>query len=181
MNRLENRRKFNLLDLAAMVVGYSLASLLARAFWPRGERGEWPSLVLVAIAYAWLGLAMSGPILLVGRKERRAETEQEAGPEPKRPPESRTWAELAWLIIGFYWIGLTVFVVPVRLHESRIFDTVVLGLFPIGAALLLRVFRGKLPLSEPLEKDWTHNAALALLVSWPFTWVALILLGKSIP
>lgn len=168
-------RGFHLLDLVSLVVGYSLASLLVRAFWPSDGAVSAPALFVLGMAYVWLGLAMSGPVVLLGHRR----PEPEAGESDL--PEPRTWAELAWLIIGFYWIGLTVLVVPVRLHDTRVLDTAFLGLFPILAAVGLRVFRPRLPASRKGDRDWTHRAAVGLLVTWPFAWVALIILGKGLP
>src|SRR5262249_17350023 len=144
---------FHLLDLSAIVVGYGLASLLVRGFWPTGEPPGAAVTAAIGVVYLWLGLAMSGPlVLLVGRRAAAA-PEEEARPAPRRGrrpgrrgPEAdispgaapRTWAELAWLITGFYWIGLTVLVVPVRLDRSP-FATAIVGLVPILAALLLLV------------------------------------------
>src|SRR3954464_14019162 len=70
-------RGIHLLDLAAVVVGYSLASLLVRAFWPAVEPLAVPELSVIAIAFLWLGMAMSGPIILMGH--RRAGGENETG------------------------------------------------------------------------------------------------------
>lgn len=169
------RQGLHLLDLTAMVVGYSLASVLVRAFWPAVEEPSFPVLCVLGIAFLWLGMAMSGPIVMLGHRRPGRESAESDAPEP------RTWAELAWLIIGFYWIGLTILVVPVRLHQTRVLDSAVLGVFPVLAAVGLRVFRPS-RLSPPGERRyWTHEAAIGLLVTWPFAWVALIILGKSLP
>ena len=91
-------------------------------------------------------------------------------------------AELAWLIIGFYWIVLTVLVVPVRLQRSPLFDATWIGLIPVAAALVLR-FLHRPSRRSPPERDsrhWTHHAAVGLLLTWPLAWIALILLGKSL-
>lgn len=168
-------RGFHLLDLTALVVGYSLAALLVRAFWPYDEPPPIPSYVVLGLAYAWLGLAMSGPVVLLGRRRAAAtEDDQDAAP-------TRTWSELAWLIIGFYWIGLTMFVVPARLPATRTLDSAFLGLFPILAAVVLRVSRPRLPAESRGEPDWTHRASVGLLLTWPIAWVAMILLGKGLP
>ena len=43
MNNPGRPRGFHLLDLSAIVVGYGMASLLIRAFWPAGRAGRpWP-------------------------------------------------------------------------------------------------------------------------------------------
>lgn len=169
------RRGFHLLDALSLVVGFSLASLLVRAFWPTDGMSSVPAMFVLGLAFLWLGLAMSGPVVLLAH--RRVEPDSEDSPVP----EPRTWAELAWLIIGFYWIGLTVLVVPVRMHNTRVLDSAFLGVFPFLAALGLRLFRPRLPATKKGDRDWTHRAAVTLLVTWPFTWVALILLGKNLP
>jgi hypothetical protein len=169
------RERFHLLDLLALVIGYSLASLLVRAFWPSAGVPDGGTCVALALGYLWLGLAMSGPLVLAGHRRAVSGEGESAGPVP------RTWAELAWLVIGFYWIGLTLLIVPVRLHESRVLDTACLGLFPIAAACALRIVRPRLSPSRANERAWTHRAGIALLVSWPFAWVALILVGKGLP
>ncbi len=169
---LDSHRSFHLLDLTALVIGYSLASLLVRAFWSSDEVPGPVVLAILGLVYGWLGMAMSGPIVLL--LHHRGEPD----PDDVDASEPRTWAELAWLIISFYWIGLTILVVPVRLRETRLLDTAVLGVFPILAALGLRIFGRKHLATRPSHPSWKHAAAVVLLVTWPFTWVALILLGK---
>jgi hypothetical protein len=174
---VQNRpsRGLHLLDLVAMVVGYSLASFLVRAFWPAIEEPSIPALFVLGLVFLWLGMAMSGPIVLMGHRRPGRESADSDAPEP------RTWAELAWLIIGFYWIGLTILVVPVRLHQTRVLDTAILGIFPVLAAVGLRVFRPANLAPAGERRYWTHEAAIGLLITWPFAWVALIILGKSLP
>jgi chromate transport protein ChrA len=89
---------------------------------------------------------------------------------------------MAWLIIGFYWIVLTVLVVPVRLHRSPLHDAAMLGLFPVAAALVLRFLdRGSRRAQAGRDAPtWTHRVAVGLLLTWPLAWAALILLGKSL-
>ena len=74
-------RGFHLLDIAALVVGYSMASLLIRAFWPDGGRPPLAEIAAIGLVYLWLGLAMSGPLVLLVRRP--------AGPavENPDPPE----------------------------------------------------------------------------------------------
>jgi hypothetical protein len=217
MNRPGTRgpRGFHLADLCALVVGYGMASLMVRAFWPVDD---WPSTaeaVILVLFYCWLGLAMGGPLVLLvrrpagptdgddgdaedpdsvpvpgppggtsGRGPRSGDRSRRGrGGTSGAPGGAHTWAELAWLIIGFYWIALTVLVVPVRLKRSLLPDTALVGLFPIAAALVLqRLDRGRHG-RRPAPGDapaWTHRAAVGLLLTWPIAWVALILLGKSL-
>jgi hypothetical protein len=169
---------FHLLDTAALVVGYSLASLLIRAYWPEsGAPGAWVVMV-IGLVYAWLGMAMSGPVVLLIR--RPSPTPSDPAPDDEAPPAPRTWAELAWLIIGFYWIGLTVLVVPARMRGSRLLDSAFLGIFPVIAALGLRFFGPRRALPPGDTSAWTHRAGVALLLAWPFAWVGLIVLGQSV-
>jgi hypothetical protein len=88
------------------------------------------------------------------------------------------------MIIGFYWIGLTILVVPVRTTGARFLDSAMLGVFPVLAALILRVIgpRNSWVRVRPRKDEpaWTHQAGIALLLTWPFVWVGLILLGKTL-
>ena len=178
MSRGKDRQGFHLLDAAALVVGYGLASMLVRAYWPTTGAPEVAGVLLIALVYAWLGLAMSGPVVLLIRRPRPAAPEDD--PDDEAPTEPRTWAEIAWLIIGFYWIGLTILVVPVRLHGSRFLDSAFLGIFPVLAALGLRFFGPRRALARGDTSSWTHRVGLALLLSWPFAWVGLIILGQAL-
>ena len=93
---------------------------------------------------------------------------------------ARTWVELAWLIIGFYWIAMTVLIVPARLRETRLFDSAILGVFPIAAAFALRFLNPRRRLAQGQPPAWTHHAGVGLLAAWPVAWIALILLGKTL-
>ena len=84
----------------------------------------------------WLGLALSGPIILLRRRPQRPSAAAEPGSTAHRAGVgTHTWAEWAWLFVGSYWIVLGLFVIPARLHEFRPGDVVLFGLVPILAAL----------------------------------------------
>lgn len=185
------RFRMQLVDLSALVIGYGLAALLFRAFWPRDSLS--PVLTLFAVGfYLWLGLAMSGPLLLLRRRhpedkvEREHETEHEHESEtgsrrriPARGP-SRTWAEMAWLLIGVYWIVLGVFILPIRLHSFRFGDTVLFGLVPLFAGLVFRLFGPRVSEDEKDPFPWTHHLAVVLLATWPLAWICLIVMGAVV-
>jgi hypothetical protein len=175
-------------DILALVVGYGMAALLFRAFWP--IHPSWSSLGLPGAGlYLWLGLAMSGPIIVLRRRLSRApygrvDPASERGVE--RSPRLQggregapgtTWAERAWLLIGVYWIVLGIFIIPARLHEFRVGDVVLFGLAPVAVAIGLRLL-GPRP-GPDVFRGWTHAAAIALLATWPLAWVCLIVLGGS--
>lgn len=172
------KQAVSLLDLSALIVGYGLASLLIRAYWPRDSVPSPWALTMIGLVYTWLGLAMSGPIVLLFRSP--APAVPEPGHEAEPPP--RTWAELAWMIIGFYWIGLTILVVPARLNGARFLDSAFLGVFPVLAALVIwrvgprRAWATARP--RPGGPMWTHQAAIGLLVTWPLAWIGLIALAR---
>jgi hypothetical protein len=158
------RRGLRLLDLVALVVGFGMAGLLMKAFWP--PSGPLPSLrvaVALGILYLWLGLAMAGPIVLL--LDRRAEGGVDA-------PERYSWAERAWILIGVYWVGMTILVVPTRMPSTSL-----LGVFPVVAGLVLRIFGRPAPSSGP---TWTHHTALVLLLTWPVAWADLVLLFHTL-
>jgi hypothetical protein len=160
-------RNLRLLDLAGLVVGYGMAAILVKALWP-GSIGESPAvLAVLGLEYSWLGLAMGGPIVLL--------IDRRPYPDRSDAPARYTWAETAWLLIGGYWIGLTALVAPAKLPVHPLF-----GLFPIVAALFLRIFgRPRRPPDRDEPPAWTHRVAVALIVSWPLAWAALILLSRS--
>jgi hypothetical protein len=194
------RVQVELQDILALVVGYGMAAVLFRAFWP--VHPPWPALWFPgAVLYIWLGLAMSGPIVLLRlRLSRRPPPPtdwtsesvvdspyrrlfQRAG--PPRPPDlsardaRTTWAERAWLLIGAYWIVLGIFVIPARLHDFKLADVLRFGLAPLVVAIGLRVLGPPAPRGTVMVRGWTHNAAIALLLTWPLAWICLIFLGKS--
>jgi hypothetical protein len=172
--RLSVARRAHIQDILSLVVGYGMAALLFRAFWP--ARVPSPAFGVPGLAfYLWLGLAMSGPIVLL----RRAPGGR-AAPDPSDPGPaagSRTWAELAWLLIGIYWIVLGLLVLPARLREFSFGDAGLFGLVPVVVALGFRLLGPAA--QEPGERTaWTHSAAVSLLATWPLAWICLILLGK---
>lgn len=169
------RFRLQVIDLAALVVGYGLAAVLFRAFWPKGEVSS--GILGFAIGfYVWLGLAMSGPLLLL--RHRPAVNPSEVSSRSSES-QSRTWAEMAWLVIGVYWFVMGVFILPIRLHDFKFTDTLLFGLAPLAAGLLLRLF-GSRAFPEKPGAAWTHQAAVALLVTWPVAWFCLIIMGLAV-
>ncbi len=158
--------RFRLLDLVAITVGYGLAALLVRAYAPAIDGSIGSGVVAaLSVVYAWLGLAMSGPVVLL--------LDRRSPPDPG-PISRHSRGELAWLMIGAYWIILAVLVVPTRLAIDPSF-----GLLPVLAALVLWTFAPKRPGSGP-GRSWTRIAAIVLLATWPIAWGALILLGQTL-
>ena len=96
-------------------------------------------------------------------------------------PARVTWAELAWLLIGIYWIVLGSFVIPARLHEFKLGDTVLFGLVPfVGGAWASAVSAQSRRRGRDATPAWTHTAAVVLLMTWPIAWICLIVLGRSL-
>ena len=190
-------RGLRISDLVGLVAGYGLAALLGKSLWPRSQPLTGVPSLFFGLVFLWLGLAMSGPILLPlerragGRKPRDPRPEKpgrlisevpppgrNAAPPPSKPDLPRySRPELAWLIIGGYWIALTVFVVPARTADT---PWALAGLVPpfVAAGLWLVVPRPAEPTG--LEKSWTHFAATSLLWTWPIAWALMILLSRSL-
>ena len=129
--------------------------------------------------YAWLGLAMSGPLILLRHTYARPVAPAGTRPSPSATSTARTWAEMAWLVIGVYWIIMGVFILPIRLQSFRSSDTILFGLVPLAAGLVLRLFG---PHIRPPGRDdvpWTHQMAVGLLVTWPLAWVCLIMMAEA--
>lgn len=182
------RSRFQLRDILALVVGYGMASLFIRALWPAGDPPPWllaPALVL----YAWLGLALSGPVVLVRRGPREpgpdadgqgADGPDADGPAARRPRDgSYTWAELAWISIGIYWIVMELVIIPTRLHGLTAADIALFGILPILACWMFRRFRSRASAPRP-DPGWTHPAAVWLLLTWPIAWGCLIVIGRGL-
>lgn len=154
-----------LLDLGALVVGYGLAAVAVRAFWPRDIPPTATLLLAAAPAYGWLGLAMSGPFVLLLNRPRA---------EPAAPSRSFSRAETAWLLIGSYWIAAGLLIAPARLPNASLGF---LATVPWLAAALLWLL-GSRPPGTP--GGWTHRAARLVLASWPLAWGAMILLTMAL-
>ncbi|MEO6812167.1 MAG: hypothetical protein ABI353_23915 [Isosphaeraceae bacterium] len=154
-----------LLDLASLVAGFSLAGLLVRSLWPGPVVPTLAEALFLSFEFLWLGLAMGGPLVLL--IDRRGEPA-----DGSRPRYTR--AELAWLLIGGYWIALTLLATPTKLPSGPL-----LGVLPVLAALALRLFGPRPDPAEATLPAWTHHVALALLWTWPLAWIALILLSKA--
>jgi hypothetical protein len=183
------RRPLRLLDVLALTLGYALAAILVRTFWPGGPYWSPALITVLGLVYLWLGLCMSGPLILL--LERRGPLASSAARRPvnssHRPPPGRvaepiaraipsryTWAELAWMSIGAYWIGMTGFLIPSRLRDTPLAMLLVLQVL---AAFGLWVVVPSRRSPDRLRSAWTHRAAVGLLASWPLVWVALIYLA----
>ena len=193
-------RGLRLLDIIGFVAGFGLAALLARTVWPRAKDLTGPPLVAFALEYTWLGLAMSGPIILgldprrpsslpssrpvrSGRLVGEVAVVPRLTPQPIPAPDSRrleyTRAELAWMAIGGYWIALTFLVVPARTTSA---PWTLAGLVPILAVFgILRLIpRRRERDSENPPTRWTHAVGVGLLWTWPLAWGLLYLLGRTL-
>ncbi|MEW4567235.1 hypothetical protein AB1L88_05150 [Tautonia sp. JC769] len=153
-----------LIDLTGLIVGFGTAALLIRSLWPTSRTMSVEVGVVVGLLHLWLGLAMAGPVLLlIDRRGLNDATRQ------------LSWAQLAWLLIGSYWLALTALVVPTRMSVHPL-----LGVLPIGAALLLRGIGPKSSQASLRAQNWTDQVAVILMATWPLAWIALILLGKTL-
>jgi hypothetical protein len=171
---------FRIRDLVGLVVGYGLAGFLLRSFLavidPRGITES----VELGTFYLWLGLAVSGPfvLLLDGR-----------GPAPPPPvpttdPPSRyAPEELIWLGIGGYFLFIALVVVPALdrgvtwLVARAIWDSTASGqaLIGLGLAVCWTLGRRRARATPP---GWTRRAARLVLVTWPVAWLVLVLLVR---
>ncbi len=157
--------RLRLSDLAGLVAGFGLSALLVRAFWSKPGVPEPLVALALATEYAWMGLAMAGPFVL-GNRLRGA-----AG----APDGSLTGPELAWLLIGGYWVGLALLVMPTRMSIGPM-----LAVAPIALIVALgRLVRAPKGPATP-DRPWTRRAAAGLLASWPLAWGLLIYLAGKL-
>lgn len=173
------RLRLAIRDMLGMVVGYAMAAALFRAFWPSRAIPLWV-LAAAAVLYAWMGLAMSGPVLLTRRRSEAEDSPSESpGPSPAAAPTrpTHTWAELIWLFVGIYWTALGLFVLAVRMPSFRTPDAMLFGLLPFSA-VLARAIDLKQRGAAGLEGPWTHVVAIGLLWTWPVAWGCLFAVGS---
>ncbi len=153
--------RFQLLHVMGLVVGYGMAASLIRSQWSLSGLPTMPYGLLALVEFAWLGLAMSGP-LLVGI-DRKGLTK-------------RTGPELCWLMIGAYWIGLAIFSIPRRFRIDAalvaIFQLAILAAIP----LLLRRVRRR----SEAKPAWTHPTAVVLIWTYPIAWLAFVLMSLGV-
>jgi hypothetical protein len=163
-------------DLAGLIVGYSLSAMLVRSFWGVLEPESLPRALTLVISFIWLGLAMSGPIVLL--LDRRAPPEPAPFPTTE-PPSRYSIEEMAWIGIGGYFVALTLFVVPARNRETP--WSMILLIQVVAAAILLVWLpfarRHRLHV-EGRPPRWTKRAAVMMLLTWPLAWLALVLLFR---
>ena len=85
------------------------------------------------------------------------------------------------MLIGIYWIVVSLVVIPARLSDFKLGDMILFGLVPFAVALGMRLLgprpRGRLD----AERAWTHAVGVTLLLTWPIAWLCLIVLGKTLP
>jgi hypothetical protein len=84
------------------------------------------------------------------------------------------------LFVGCYWIVLGLFVIPARLREFGAGDVLVFGLVPILAALGFRLVGAEAAAAARRTTDWTHPAAVVLLLTWPLAWGCLVFIGRGL-
>ena len=168
MKDAPSRIRIRLMDLIGLVVGYALAALLVRAFLRDHRFSTHLDEILAVLVYTWLGLAMGGPMVLLldGRSKPDAQN--------PNPSFKMTWAETAWLLIGGYWIGLALFVIPSRMPLNPL-----LGVFPILAVLAMRFFGRKSKTKTDPRPGWTHSLAVIVLITWPIAWFGMIVISNS--
>jgi hypothetical protein len=87
---------------------------------------------------------------------------------------------VAWLLIGVYWIVVGVFVLPIRLQSFRFRDSILFGVVPLTAPLVLRLFLPRNHSRVGNDPSWTHPVAVGLLMTWPAAWICLIVLAATL-
>jgi hypothetical protein len=163
-----------LIDMMGLIAGYGTAALLMRAFWPASGLSTPLHACMLFFEYFWLGLAMSGPVL-VGwdRREHRDPAASNESGGASTAGSRRTKAEIAWLMIGAYWIGLTILATPGRLPV----DTRIVLVFQILIVVLAAIVPPGRKRLEANGSTWTHKAAVGLLAAWPLAWIDLVALS----
>jgi hypothetical protein len=163
---------FRILDLAGLVVGYGLVSVLVRSYWREVDPTAALKLGALGLLFLWGGLAMSGPFVLL--LERRGPAP--GGPVPTSDPPSRyTRDESAWLAVGAYLVAVTYLVVASGVfHERKAWSLTIQVLGAVLFVLWLQFVRTDPGRIVPRPPRWTRIAARLVLLTWPVAWAMLI-------
>lgn len=181
-----------MLDMVAMTVGFAMAALLLQVFWGSASRSGSLGVTLLLLIYCWLGLCMSGPLILLlerrGRPRTAADRDARTGAGRREPPgrsalgsgfdgasgSRYTRCERAWMSIGAYWIGAAAFCLPIVTRDVP--SLLLLILQTVALVGLWALVPGRRP-PVRAETAWTHRLAVALILSWPLAWAASIYLA----
>jgi hypothetical protein len=156
----QGRAGLRLHDLFGLVFGFSLAATLLRSFRAEFEPFVFLQGLMLLISFVWIGTAMSGPIVILLDRQRTS-------------PRSRS--EIAWCLIGIYFIGLTLIVVPYRNQETP-WAMLTLVQF-VGAAIILGWLlsdRNSQVTPKQIGRSWTTSVSKWLIFTWPLAWLALL-------
>ncbi len=94
---------------------------------------------------------------------------------------SHTWAELAWLLIGAYWIVLGIIRHPSTLARISSWATWSCSAwFRSWSRWCFDCLGPGRRTEHEATHAWTHTAAVVLLATWPVAWICLIVLGKTL-
>jgi len=85
------------------------------------------------------------------------------------------------MLIGIYWIVVSLIVIPARLSQFKFGDMILFGLVPLAVALGMRLLGRRQRENLDAAHAWTHLVGVSLLVTWPIAWICLIVLGKTLP
>ena len=184
--------RLHLSEILALVGGYALASLFFRAFWPSTGLGLMRGVAATA-SFAWLGLAMSGPLILIQRGRFRKISHHAGGPASRR-----TRMETAWCLIGVYWIAVGLVGIPLIRRGLMGVDLLFWVLmFPASLSIIpLRPKKARPEGHAGLADDlldsnpngssestrqgesggWTRWAAIVVVSTWPAAWGCMIAL-----
>ncbi len=160
-------------DMIGLVVGYGLATSLVRRYLDDFQAVTvWRGFFL-AVAFVWLGLAMSGPLVLL--LHRRPPMPHDDVPTTN--PRGRfSNAEIAWILLGSYFMLITVLFVPASRGESLWANLVLIHL--LASAILLVWLPWRVRKSERGGNHavrWTNVAAKWVVAAWPLAWIAMTL------
>jgi hypothetical protein len=85
------------------------------------------------------------------------------------------------MLIGIYWIVVSIIVIPARLRDFKLGDMILFGLVPLAVALAMRLLGPKPKERLDSERAWTHAVGVTVLLTWPIAWCCLIVLGRALP
>jgi hypothetical protein len=168
-------RAVTMTDIAGLVVGFAVAATIYRGtILTVFDAGAVGVTIVAAIAFAWLGTSISGPIVLAIRRVQSGRRSWSWG--------KRSAGETIWGVLGLMWLAvglsrsLRTLNPALMSNVASISATAAAAFAPLLLILYWWLLRSRPNPGGPYT--WCHHVGIACSAMWPAGWtLAAFLLG----